>query len=161
MNNIQIFQNLEFGKIRSTEKSGEVWFVGKDICAAFGDKNHNRSLGRVDDEDKSIVQIIDSLGRPQVVTVVNESGVYSLLFAMQPQKVNNGGVSDAYPIEVRDRIEKLRRFQRWVTHEVLPSIREHGYYMTPETLQKTLADPDSIIQLATSLKSDVAGNKKL
>lgn len=67
-------------------------------------------------------------GGIQKMTIINESGLYSLLFAMQPQKTNNNGVTDAYPIEVQERINKLRKFKRWVTSEVLPSIRKHGYY---------------------------------
>lgn len=128
MNEILIFNNPEFGQVRTVEVNGEPYFVGKDICMAFGDKNHNRSLGRVSDDDKVVVEITDSMGRKQSITAINESGLYSLLFAMQPQKANNGGVLDAYPIEVQQRIDKLHKFKHWVTHEVLPSIRKTGGY---------------------------------
>ena len=67
-------------------------------------------------------------------------------------KANNGGVSDAYPIAVQERIKKLREFKRWITHEVIPSIRKTGAYMTPETIEKVLMNPDTIISLATQLK---------
>ena len=117
---LKIFGNSDFGKIRTFDIGGEPWFVGKDICTVFGDKNHNRSIGRVDDVDKATTPIIDNLGRQQNVTIVNESGLYSLLFAMQPQKANKDGVSAT----VQQRIDKIYRFKRWVTSEVLPSIRK-------------------------------------
>lgn len=153
-NEITIFENPEFGKVRTLQIDDKPWFVGKDICQAFGDKNHSRSIGRVDNMDKRQENIIDSLGREQKAVFVNESGLYSLLFAMQPQKANNDGVSDAYPIEVQERIEKLRKFKHWITSEVLPSIRKHGAYMTDETLEKALLNPDFLIQLATELKKE-------
>lgn len=158
---IQIFKNPEFGEIRTVTIDGEPWFVGKDVCVAFGDKNHNRSLSRVDDDDKKEKEIIDSIGRKQKAICINESGLYSLLFSMQPQKANNDGVSDAYPTEVQKRIDKLHRFKRWVTSEVLPSIRKHGAYMTPSTIEKVLSDPDTIIRLATDLKKEREQRKRL
>jgi len=127
-NNIINF-TFENQGIRVIEINGEPWWIGKDVCACFGDQNHNRSIGRVDDYDKRVVPIIDSLGRTQNATVLNESGIYALLFAMQPQKAHNNGVSDEYPIEVVQRMDKLHRFKRWVTSEVLPSIRKHGGYI--------------------------------
>lgn len=140
MNELKIFEHPEFGEIRTVEIDGEPWMVGKDVATAFGDKNHNRSLGRLYNEDKRVVPLTDSMGRTQKVTVINESGLYALLFAMQPQKANHDEVSDAYPIEIQERIDKLHRFKRWVTGEVLPSIRKNGGYiagqesMTPEEL---------------------------
>ena len=127
-NEITIFENPEFGKVRTVIVDNEPWFVGRDICNVFGDKNSSRSLGRIDAEDKRIINILDLKNRSQTATFVNESGLYSLLFAMQPQKANHDGVSDAYPIEVQKRIEKLHKFKRWVTSEVLPSIRKTGKY---------------------------------
>lgn len=161
MNQMQVFKNPEFGEIRTVTIDGEPWFVGKDVCAAFGDKNHNRSLSRVDDDDKKEEEIIDSLGRKQKAIFVNESGLYSLLFSMQPQKANKDGVSDAYPIEVQKRIDKLHRFKHWVTSEVLPSIRKHGIYATPNTLDKMISSPDFGIKLLTALKEEQEKRKQL
>lgn len=161
MENIMTFNNPEFGAIRTVEIGGEPWFVGKDVCAVFGDKNHNRSLGRVDAEDKRTVPMTDSMGRTQQIIIINESGLYALLFAMQPQKANNGGVSDAYPIEIQERIDKLRKFKRWVTSEVLPSIRRHGAYMTPDTLDKMISSPEFGIKLLTALKDEREKSKAL
>jgi len=154
-NRLQIF-NFEERGVRVVEIDGEPWFVGKDVCFIFGDTNHLRSLSRLEEEDKQTAQIVDSMGRPQMVIVVNESGIYALLFSMQPQKANSDGAQYAYPIEVEQRIAKLKDFRRWITHEVIPSIRQHGAYMTPETIEKVLADPDTIIQLATRLKAHQA-----
>lgn len=153
-NKIEIFTNAEFGSVRTFTINNEPYFIGKDICEKLGDKNHNRSLSRVDEIDKTVIEVTDSIGRKQRAIAINESGLYSLLFAMQPQKANNGGVSDAYPIEVQERINKLHRFKRWVTSEILPSIRKHGAYMTDSILEQALTSPDFLIKLATELKAE-------
>lgn len=146
-NVLQIFKNEEFGSIRTFVKNGEYWFVGRDVCNAFQDKNPNRSIGRIDDCDKRSLKIKDSLGREQTVTVINESGLYALLFAMQPQRANKDGVSNAYPIEVQERIEKLRRFKRWVTHDVLPTLRKTGSYSMNPQENKPDTKNDAILQV--------------
>lgn len=134
--------------------NGELWFVGKDICALFGDKNHKRSLGRIDDKDKRKVELIDSMNRKQTATVINESGLYSLLFAMQPQKAHNDGTPNEYPIEIRRRIEKIRRFKRFVASEVLPSIHKHGAYFTSEVLYILMKDPRELAKLLNTLTDE-------
>lgn len=154
--NLEIFKNEEFGEIRTLIKNNEPWFVGKDICNLFGDTNHSRSLGRLEEEDKRTVEIVDTMGRLQKAIAINESGLYALLFAMQPQKTNKDGVQDAYPIETIERISKSKKFKHWVTSEVLPSIRKHGAYMTDETVERAITDPDFLIQLATNLKEERA-----
>ena len=146
-NVLQIFKNEEFGSIRTFMKNGEYWFVGRDVCNAFQDKNPNRSIGRIDDCDKRSLKIKDSLGREQTVTVINESGLYALLFSMQPQRANKDGVSNAYPIEVQERIEKLRRFKRWVTHDVLPTLRKTGSYSMNQQENKPDAQDNAILQV--------------
>ena len=121
--------------MRSLLINNEPYFVGKDVCHAFGDTNHNRSLSKIDNSDKRITTIKDNLGRTQKITVINESGLYALLFSMQPQKSNkNDGVQDAYPIKTQERIEKLQKFKRWVTHDVLPTIRKTGGYVNNEEM---------------------------
>lgn len=146
-NVLQIFKNEEFGSIRTFVKNGEYWFVGRDVCNAFQDKNPNRSIGRIDDCDKRSLKIKDSLGREQTVTVINESGLYALLFAMQPQKAHNHGVSDEYPIEIKERMEKLRRFKRWVTHDVLPTLRKTGSYSMNQHENKPDTQDNAILQV--------------
>lgn len=133
---LTIFENPEFGKVRTEIIDGEVWFVGKDICTCFNDKNHNRTLAKVDTIDKMTIPIKDRMNRTQHITVVNESGLYSILFTMQPQRARKNGVSNEYPIGIEERIQKLRRFKRWVTSEVLPSIRKTGSYSTPMTVEQ-------------------------
>jgi prophage antirepressor-like protein len=108
--------------VRNVTKDGEVWWVAKDVCDVFGETNRNRAMQSLDDDEKGYTQM-STPGGLQVLTIVNESGLYSLLFAMQPQKAR--GVSDEY---IAQRTETLRRFRRWVTHEVLPAIRRTGSY---------------------------------
>lgn len=129
----------------------------KDTLENFGDTNHNRTLSRVEDEDKMTLPITDAIGRKQNAIFVNESGLYSILFAMQPQKANNNGVSDAYLIEVQERISKIKRFKHWVTSEVLPSIRKHGMYAVDELI----ANPELAIKAFTALKEEREKNKAL
>lgn len=157
MNEIKVFDNAEFGEVRTAVVNGEPYFVGKDICLNFGDTNHNRTLSRVEDEDKMTLPITDAIGRKQNAIFVNESGLYSILFAMQPQKANNNGVSDAYLIEVQERISKIKRFKHWVTSEVLPSIRKHGMYAVDELI----ANPELAIKAFTALKEEREKNKAL
>ena len=123
MSEIKVFENAQLGAVRTVMVDGEPWFVGKEVCGLFGDTNHNRSLSRVDLDDK-ITRTIDTAGGAQPTTLINESGLYALLFALQPQKANKG-VSDAYPLETQERIEKLHAFKRWITHDVIPDIRKH------------------------------------
>lgn len=140
---VQTFENLQFGTLRTIEIDGEPWFVGKDVCDAFGDKNSNRSLSRVDNEDKRVIPI-QTKGGIQKVTFVNESGLYSLLFTMQPQKAHKG-VSDEYPLETKERIEKLHKYKRWVTSVILPSIRKTGGYVVEGREQEFLNNSDTNI----------------
>lgn len=83
MNNLQIFENKEFGSVRTLEIDGEPWFVGKDVCEAFGDTNYRRSLSNIDESEKGVSQI-NTPGGKQNMTIIDESGLYSLLFQMQP-----------------------------------------------------------------------------
>lgn len=151
--NMTVYKHDVFGKIRTTINDDVVYFSGKDVCVAFGDKNHNRSLRRVDEEDKKEIDIVDSLGRVQKAIFVNESGLYTLLFTMQPKRANNNGVSNAYPTEVQERIDKLHQFKHWVTSEVLPSIRKTGSYITEgsETQQYINQLQETVTELSLKL----------
>lgn len=157
MSNIQIFNNPEFGEIRTIEQNGEPWFVLKDVCESFGEQNYRRVSARLDEEEKGVSQIATP-GGMQNMTVVSEAGLYSALFAMQPEKAR--GVDESY---IAKRQEQLKRFRKWVTSEVLPSIRKNGGYiagqeqLTPQELmakalmvaQKTLADREARISELT------------
>ena len=111
-NQIQIFNNTEFGEIRTVKINGEPYFVGKDVAAALGYTNTRKALAdHVDNEDKKDgVTIRDSIGRDQKPIVINESGLYSLILS--------------------SKLEGAKRFKRWVTSEILPSIRKTGAYAT-------------------------------
>ncbi len=127
MNDLEIFKSEEFGEVRVVEKDGEPWFIGKDVCLAFGDKNPSRSLGRISEEDRDKTSMNTSGGKQDFV-IINESGLYSLLFQMQPQKANTKGGTHIVPPETQRRLDRLYRFKKWVTSEVLPSIRKTGAY---------------------------------
>lgn len=149
MGKMQIFENSEFGQIRGgLTKSGKPWFVLKDVCEAFGETNYRRVASRLDEEEKGVSRI-DTPGGKQKMIIISESGLYSALFTMQPKEAR--GVSQEY---ITKRQEQLRKFKRWVTSEVLPSIREHGAYMTPDTLEQALCNPDYLLKLATVLKEE-------
>lgn len=108
MEQLKIFENEEFGSIRTATRDGEVWFVGKDVAEALGFTNSRDAIAtHVFDDDKG-VEIIDTLGGKQKMTAINESGLYALVFG--------------------SRLESAKRFKRWVTSEVLPAIRKTGSY---------------------------------
>ena len=136
MNDMQVFENPMLRcELRTLEKDGEIWFVAADVCNAFGETNRNRAMQALDDDEKGYTQIATP-GGEQKMAIVNEPGLYTLLFAMQPQKAR--GVSDDY---IEKRLNTLRAFKRWVTHEVLPTIRRTGRYSTgPERGEMTLSE---------------------
>lgn len=112
MNELMLFNNPEFGNIRSTEQDGEPWFVGKDVAEALGYKNTNDALLRhVDPEDKRGSRFTTPSGE-QTVTIINESGLYSLVLS--------------------SKLPTAKKFKRWVTSEVIPAIRKNGYYSLPK-----------------------------
>lgn len=148
MNELQIFQNHEFGEVRTVNIGGEPWFVGRDIALALGYSNTKDALAKhVDDDDKKMgsqnatPSIKDSLGRDQYPVFINESGLYSLVLS--------------------SKLPTAKKFKRWVTSEVLPAIRKHGGYMTPEKIEEALLNPDVLIRLATELKEERNKNKAL
>lgn len=132
MNEMQVFSNPEFGDIRTVTVNEEPWFVLKDVCEAFGETNYRRVASRLEDDEKGVSQI-STPGGKQNMTIVNESGLYSALFAMQPEKAR--GVCDEY---IAKRQAQLRQFKRWVTSEVLPSIRKTGGYALPKDYPSAL-----------------------
>ncbi|MFQ9886119.1 phage antirepressor [Negativibacillus massiliensis] len=141
MTDLQIFNSPEFGAIRTIEKDGEPWFVGKDVAAALGYKEPTKAAReKVDDDDKGVSKI-DTPSGIQEMTIINESGLYSLVLS--------------------SKLPTAKKFKRWVTNEVIPSIRKHGAYMTPETLEKVLLSPDTLMQLAQNLKDEQEKRKAL
>ncbi len=134
MTDLQIFNSPEFGAIRTIEKDGEPWFVGKDVAAALGyEKPTDAVRKHVDVEDRGISKMETPSGA-QETTIINESGLYSLVLS--------------------SKLPTAKKFKRWVTSEVIPSIRKHGGYLTPDKLEEVLLKPDTLIQLAQNLKAE-------
>lgn len=129
MNEIQIFKHEAFGQIRVIDRDGEPWFIAVDVCKALELGNSRQAIARLDDDEKGVISI-DTPGGPQEMSVINEPGLYSLVLG--------------------SRKPEAKTFKRWVTHEVLPSIRQNGYYalMPVETSQRTLT-PDDYLRAAT------------
>ena len=133
-NELQIFENNQFGQVRAIMKDGEPWFVAADVCKALEVGNPSQALTRLDDDEK-FTTIISNDGAA--------SGISSLAFVNEP---------GLYTLVLGSRKREAKSFKRWVTHDVVPSIRKTGAYMTPETIEKVLMNPDTIISLATQLK---------
>jgi prophage antirepressor-like protein len=133
-NQLQIFEKKEFGTIRAIEIKGQIWFVGKDIAEILGyEAERNAIKQHVDDEDKLTHQISAS-GQSRNMIIINESGLYSLILS--------------------SKLPAAKAFKRWVTSDILPSIRKHGAYITDNTLDDLLSNPDTAIKLFTTLKDE-------
>lgn len=141
MNELQIFKNPEFGEIRTVEVNNEPWFVGKDVAMVLGYSNPQKAIrDHVEDEDKGVNEMFTPGGKQQL-PIINESGLYSLILS--------------------SKLPNAKQFKHWVTSEVLPTIRKHGAYMTPETLQEAILNPDMMIQLCQQLKAEQDKNAAL
>ena len=137
MNELKIFENNEFGKVRTVLVDGEPFFVGKDVAKILEYKNQRDALSKhVDVRDKGVAKC-DTLGGVQDLTVINESSLYSLILS--------------------SKMPRAREFKHWVTSEILPSIRRHGLYAVDEVL----ADPDMLINALTALKEERANRERL
>ena len=136
MNELTIFKNEQFGEMRTVTIGEEIWFVGKDVAEILGYKDTSDAMKRhVDNEDKLTRRFTDS-GQNREMYIINESGLYSLVLS--------------------SKLPSAKEFKRWVTSEILPSIRKHGAYMSPETIENVLLNPDTIITLAKQLKAERA-----
>lgn len=114
MNELMVFNNAEFGNVRTMEINGEPWFVGKDVASALGyAKPRNAIATHVDEEDKKDAPIRGDLGGTQEMTIINESGVYALIFG--------------------SKLPNAKKFKHWVTSEILPTIRKTGSYSITQT----------------------------
>ncbi|QAW40580.1 phage antirepressor Ant [Bacillus subtilis] len=159
MNELQKVFNYQDQQVRTVSKEGEPWFVAKDICEVFGDTNYRRSLSRLDDDEKG-VSPVSTPGGSQQMSIVNESGLYSLLFNMQPQKKSH--ITEE---QFKHRVETLKNFKRWITHEVIPAIRETGGYVANDELfiQTYLpqADENTKLLFKTTLHTMKEQNKQI
>ena len=135
-NHLQIFSSPEFGEVRTkVDEKGEPWFCAKDVCDALGYKRSRDAIEQHVEEDEAVKhRLIDSLGRKQLTTFINESGLYSLIMS--------------------SKLENAKRFRHWVTSEVLPAIRKRGAYFTNDALERALREPDFLIKLATEIKHE-------
>ena len=130
---LQVFNSEDFGNVRALAINGEPWFVAKDVCDALGLSNPRSSIALLDDDEKG-VHTVDTPSGNQDMAIITEGGLYSLI--------------------MRSRKPEAKSFKRWVTHDVLPSIRRHGMYATPQTVEDMLADPDTMIQTLKALKAE-------
>lgn len=133
-NSVQVFTNEDFGSVRTVTIDGDPWFVAKDICEALGiATNHLREEGRGLDDDE-VMNLPNWEGKGVAPLIISEAGLYSLI--------------------LRSRKPEAKAFKRWVTHDVLPSIRSYGMYATPQTIERMLADPDTMITTLKVLKAE-------
>ena len=139
MSNIQIF-NYNSVEVRTIQNDGEPWFVLKDVCNVLHIGNSRDVVARLDQDEKGVGQI-DTLGGKQEMTIINESGLYNVI--------------------LRSDKPEAKPFRKWVTSEVLPTIRRHGMYATPDTVEKMLADPDTTIKLLETIKQERAARLAL
>ena len=139
-NKLMIFENEAFGKVRTLNLNGEPWFVAADVCKALELGNPSMTVERLDDDEKGI-STIDTLGGKQRMAIINEPGLYSLV--------------------ITSRKPEAKAFKRWITHEVIPAIRKHGAYLTPQKIEDALLNPDVIINLALQLKTEKQKNAEL
>lgn len=138
MNEIKIFENPNFGKVRTVTQNNEPWFVAADVCRALEiTAEQTRRL----DEDEKGLRSIQTPGGMQEMTIVNEPGLYSLVLG--------------------SRKPEAKTFKRWITHEVIPDIRKHGMYATSETVEAMLGDPDTMIAVLTEYKRERAERIRL
>ena len=142
MNELKVFENPEFGRVRTVSVDNEPWFFAKDVCDALSiATNHVReSLDEDEVSNLRSTEIGPEFGG-KAPLIVSEAGLYSLI--------------------LKSRKPEAKAFKRWITHEVIPAIRKHGGYMTPEKVEEALLNPDVLIRLATELKEERNKNKAL
>lgn len=143
---LKVFENQEFGLLRTIQMNGEVWLAGKDVAMALGYERAGKAIiDHVDEEDRKMIdgktqsRFGIELGQ-RGGWMINESGLYSLILS--------------------SKMPTARKFKRWVTSEVLPSIRKHGTYMTDSVLEKVMEQPEAIYTLAEQLLAERAANKE-
>ena len=129
----RVFENEEFGKVRTIMLEGEPWFVAVDVCKALEISDTGKATSRLDEDELTRIKI-GSGGQSREVIAVNEPGVYALVLG--------------------SRKPSAKAFKRWITHEVIPSIRKHGAYMTTDTVERMLQDPAWSIRLLQEIQSE-------
>ena len=133
-NSLQVFTNEDFGSVRALTIDSAPWFVAKDVCDALGLSNVGQAIVGLDEDERDSITIDDGTPGNPNKAIITEAGLYSLI--------------------LRSRKPEAKRFKRWVTHEVLPTIRNHGVYATPQAIERMLADPDTMIATLKALKAE-------
>jgi anti-repressor protein len=139
MNGLQVF-SYEGNEVRTVQKGSDILWILKDVCGILGIEKYRDAATRLDDDEREPV-LVDTLGGRQEMIAVTESGLYSIILL--------------------SRKPEAKKFKRWVTHEVLPTIRKHGAYVTPAKLEELMNDPDSWIKVLTALKEERAAKERL
>lgn len=130
MNDLKIFSSEKFGTVRTVIKGNEPWFVAADVCKALDIGNSTMALSRLDDDEKALISIEGISRGNDTANIVNEPGLYSLVLG--------------------SRKPEAKEFKRWITHEVIPSIRKTGMYMTGDALAYALANPKNALELLSN-----------
>lgn len=152
--NMQIFKNEQFGQVRILDINSEPWFVGKDVAMILGYRNTKDALiTHIDNEDRQIIK------RSENTTIDNHIPKSALPVNFVNADIPNRGLtvineSGLYSLILSSKLPKAKEFKHWVTSEILPTIRKHGAYMTADTIDKVLQDPDFGIRLLSELKSE-------
>lgn len=139
-NKLVTFENAAFGKIRTLTIDGEPWFVAADVCKALELGNPSMTVERLDADEKGISSI-DTLGGKQRMAIINEPGLYSVILC--------------------SRKPEAKAFKRWITHEVIPTIRKYGGYMTKSLLEQVLENPNLIYEFARRMLAEQQKNERL
>lgn len=139
MNDLQVFKYQD-SEVRTIEMNGEPWFVLKDVCKVLRLTDTGRTAERLDSDELTRTTLVSG-GQKREMICINESGLYNVI--------------------LRSDKPEAKPFRKWVTSEVLPTIRKHGAYMTPETLQEAILNPDMMIQLCQQLKAEQDKNAAL
>ena len=134
-NQLQIFSNPEFGEVRTqVDEKGEPWFCAKDVCDALKHTNSRRAIAQLVDEGDVTKRYTPTSSGDQLMTYINESGLYSLILF--------------------SKLESAKRFKHWVTSDVLPTIRKRGAFFTNDVLERAVREPDFLIKLASAIKHE-------
>ena len=134
-NQLQIFRNPEFGEVRTqVDEKGEPWFCAKDVCDALKHTNSRRAIAQLVDEGDVTKRYTPTSSGDQLMTYINESGLYSLILF--------------------SKLESAKRFKHWVTSDVLPTIRKRGAFFTNDALERAVREPDFLIKLASAIKHE-------
>lgn len=140
-NKIKVFENAEFGSVRTVTINGEPWFVAADVCRALEINNVSMAISRLDDDEKNTISLTEGIPGNPNKTIVNEPGLYSLVLS--------------------SRKPEAKAFKRWITHEVIPDIRQYGMYAASDFLDKALGNPDNWIRMLTEYSAVKKENETL